>query len=86
MPVDWAALPVTPQEDEAFEERFPAQCVFGDGAACAVVELSDGCVARRHDRRQGLCPQHLLDAEPLGDMRVVATWGSMTGGYPSLGG
>ena len=51
------------------DQIFP--CRFGDGRAVALFAMDEGCVCFPDDRRQSLCPQHILRASPCGSMELV---------------
>jgi hypothetical protein len=44
------------------------KCRMCGDEAVAVFHFSRGCVCFPHDQEQALCLQHIIKAEPLGDM------------------
>lgn len=60
------------------------QCRFGDGDAAALFGLDAGCYCFHDDVKQALCVQHIIRANPLGNMWLIESY-IMLPGLAELG-
>lgn len=51
------------------EQAMP--CRFGCKTAIGRFSVPEGCACFPDDTEQDLCPQHVISAEPLGDMQPI---------------
>jgi hypothetical protein len=49
----------------------PPTCRFCSQPALALFNLPKGCACYPGDRQQALCAQHVITAEPLGEMTLA---------------
>lgn len=51
--------------------KLDLKCSFGCSHAVGIYWMTKGCAARPKQRLQCLCAQHLISAEPIGNMNCL---------------